>query len=42
MCIRDSSKPALDENGELLLTKNGKKVLRKSYSVLQDLSLIHI
>ena len=30
------SKPALDENGELLLTKNGKKVLRKSYSVLQD------
>lgn len=30
------SKPALDENGELLLTKNGKKVLKKSYSVLQD------
>lgn len=30
------SKLALDENGELLLTKNGKKVLRKSYSVLQD------
>lgn len=30
------SKPALDENGEPLLTKSGKKVLRKSYSVLQD------
>ena len=30
------SKPALGENGEPLLTKNGKKVLRKSYSVLQD------
>ncbi len=30
------SKLALDENGELLLTKSGKKVLRKSYSVLQD------
>ena len=30
------SKPALDENGEPLLTKNAKKVLRKSYSVLQD------
>ena len=30
------SKPALGENGEPLLTKNGKKVLRKSYSILQD------
>ena len=30
------SKLALGENGEPLLTKNGKKVLRKSYSVLQD------
>lgn len=30
------SKPALDENGIPLLTKSGKKVLRKSYSVLQD------
>ena len=30
------SKPALGENGEPLLTKSGKKVLRKSYSVLQD------
>jgi predicted nuclease with TOPRIM domain len=31
-----ASKPALDENGDPLLTKSGKKVLRKSYSVLQD------
>lgn len=30
------SKPALDEKGLPLLTKSGKKVLRKSYSVLQD------
>lgn len=30
------SNPALGENGEPLLTKNGKKVLRKSYSILQD------
>ena len=30
------SKPALGENGEPLLTRSGKKVLKKSYSVLQD------
>ena len=30
------SKPALDENGNIILQKNGKPVLRKSYSVLQD------
>ncbi len=30
------SKPALDENGQKLLTKKGKTVLRQSYSVLQD------
>jgi ribosomal protein L39E len=30
------SKSALAENGEPLLSKNGKKILRKSYSVLQD------
>ncbi len=30
------SKPALDENGDLILQKNGKPVLKKSYSVLQD------
>lgn len=30
------SKPALDENGAPILTKNGKAVLKKSYSVLQD------
>lgn len=30
------SKPALDENGQPLLTNRGKKVLKKSYSVLQD------
>lgn len=30
------SKPALDENGAPMLTKNGKTVLKKSYSVLQD------
>jgi len=31
-----NSKPALDENGTPMLTKNGKAVLKKSYSVLQD------
>ena len=30
------SKPALGEDGRPLLTQKGKKVLRKSYSVLQD------
>ena len=30
------SKPALDEHGKPLLNANGKTVLRKSYSVLQD------
>ena len=30
------SKVALDEQGNPLLTANGKKVLRTSYSVLQD------
>lgn len=30
------SKPAVDETGAPLLTKGGKPVLRKSYSVLQD------
>ena len=30
------SKPALDERGKPLLNANGKTVLRKSYSVLQD------
>ncbi len=30
------SKPALDEDGDPILQKNGKAVLRKSYSVLQD------
>ena len=30
------SKPALDEHGKPLLNANGKAVLRKSYSVLQD------
>ncbi len=30
------SRPALDENGNQLLTKNGKKVLTPSYSILQD------
>lgn len=30
------SKPAVDENGNQILGKNGKPVLRKSYSVLQD------
>ena len=30
------SKPALDEQGEPIRQKNGKSVLRKSYSVLQD------
>lgn len=31
-----TSKPALDENGNVILQNNGKPVLRKSYSVLQD------
>ncbi len=31
-----ASAPATDEEGKILLTKNGKPVLRKSYSVLQD------
>ena len=31
-----ASKPALDEDGNPLLSKNGKKILRPSYSVLQD------
>jgi len=31
-----NSKPALDENSQPLLTNRGKKVLKKSYSVLQD------
>lgn len=30
------SKPALDENGKTILSANGKPVLKKSYSVLQD------
>ena len=30
------SKPALDENGETILSAKGKPVLKKSYSVLQD------
>ena len=30
------SKPALDEDGNLLLSKTGKKVLTPSYSILQD------
>ena len=30
------SKPALDEHGKPLLNANGKTVLRKSYSILQD------
>ena len=30
------SKPALDENGESILSTKGKPVLKKSYSVLQD------
>ena len=30
------SKPALDENGNPMLTAKGKPVLKKSYSVLQD------
>jgi len=30
------SQPAVDEQGKLILQKNGKPVLRKSYSVLQD------
>lgn len=31
-----ASQPALDEQGQPLLTKTGKKVLKKSYTVLQD------
>ena len=31
-----TSKPGLDESGNIILQKNGKPVLRKSYSVLQD------
>ena len=31
-----ASKPALDENGEPILSVKGKPVLKKSYSVLQD------
>ena len=31
-----ASKPALDENGEPVLSAKGKPVLKKSYSVLQD------
>ncbi len=31
-----ASLPALDEQGQPLLTKTGKKVLKKSYTVLQD------
>ena len=31
-----ASKPALDENGEPILSTKGKPVLKKSYSVLQD------
>ena len=31
-----ASKPALDEHGKPLLNANGKTVLRKSYSILQD------
>ena len=34
------SKPALDENGEPILSAKGKPVLKKSYSVLQDHVLI--
>ena len=30
------SKPAVDENGNLLLSKNGKPILIPSYSILQD------
>jgi len=30
------SKPAINEHGKSILQKNGKPVLRKSYSVLQD------
>ena len=30
------SKPAVDEQGQTILQKNGKPVLKKSYSVLQD------
>ena len=31
-----ASKPALDENGEPILSSKGKPILKKSYSVLQD------
>ena len=30
------SKPVLDENGNLMLNEKGKKILKSSYSVLQD------
>lgn len=36
------SKPALDENGDPLLTKKGKPALKKSYSILQDVFFIHM
>ena len=36
MSKKRDSKPALDEHGKALLNTNGKTVLRKSYSVLQD------
>lgn len=31
-----ASKPALDENGEPILSSKGNPILKKSYSVLQD------
>ena len=36
ICKKWDSKPTLDEHGKPLLNANGKTVLRKSYSVLQD------
>ena len=36
MSKRWDSKPALDKNGEPILSAKGKPVLKKSYSVLQD------